>query len=98
MVGPGFGIRVLPIGPQVVPFYGLYVESYKVISKRNYLGAYGYRLVYPKGPSFQIVGFQGPKTAQRMDFGTSNLIIWVLGPSKVERFYHVSVKVLKRAL
>ena len=23
-------------------FYGLYLESYKVIPKRNYLGAYGY--------------------------------------------------------
>ena len=23
-------------------FYGLFKESYKVISKRNYLGAYGY--------------------------------------------------------
>ena len=33
---------ILPIGPEVVRFYGLYVESYKVIPKRNYLGAYGY--------------------------------------------------------
>ena len=24
----------------------------------------------PKGPSTQIVGFQGPKTTQGMDFGT----------------------------
>ena len=32
----------LPIGPEVVLFYGLYLESYKVIPKRNYLGAYGY--------------------------------------------------------
>ena len=33
----------IPIGPQVLPFYGLYEESYKVIpKKRNYLGAYGY--------------------------------------------------------
>ena len=24
----------------------------------------------PKGPSAQIVGFQGPKTIQSMDFGT----------------------------
>ena len=24
----------------------------------------------PKGPSTQIVGFQGPKTIQSMDFGT----------------------------
>ena len=35
------GFRALPIGPEVVPFYGLYLESYKVIPKRNYLGAYG---------------------------------------------------------
>ena len=32
----------LPIGSLVVPFCGLYLESYKVIPKRNYLGAYGY--------------------------------------------------------
>ena len=31
----------LPIGPYVVPFYGSYLESYKVIPKGNYLGAYG---------------------------------------------------------
>ena len=29
------------IGPKVVPFYGLYLESYRENSKRNYLGAYG---------------------------------------------------------
>ena len=28
--------------PQVVPFYGLFLESYKVIPQRNYLGAYGF--------------------------------------------------------
>ena len=33
--------KALPIGPEVVSFYGLYLESYKVIPKRNYLGAYG---------------------------------------------------------
>ena len=27
-------------------------------------------LNYPEGPSTQIVGFQGPKTIQSMDFGT----------------------------
>ena len=27
-------------------------------------------VVVPKGPSTQIVGFQGPKTIQSMDFGT----------------------------
>ena len=31
----------LPMGPQAVPFYGLYLEPYKVIPKRNYFGAYG---------------------------------------------------------
>ena len=34
-----------------------------------------------KGPSTQIVGLQGPKTIQSMDFGTQNPTIWVLGPS-----------------
>ena len=33
---------IIPIGSKVVPFYGSYLESYKVIPKRNYLGAYGY--------------------------------------------------------
>ena len=39
----GFEVQLkgLPIGPEVVPFYSLYLESYKVIPKRNYLGAYG---------------------------------------------------------
>ena len=27
--------------PLIVPFYGLYLESYELIPKRNYLGAYG---------------------------------------------------------
>ena len=41
----------LPIGPQVVPFYGFYfLESYKVIPKRNYLGAYMGILMYPPKP------------------------------------------------
>ena len=31
----------LPIGPIVVPFWGSYLESYKVIPKRNYYGVYG---------------------------------------------------------
>ena len=29
------------IGPKVVPFWGSYLEFYKVIPKRNYFGAYG---------------------------------------------------------
>ena len=32
----------LPIGSLVVPFCGLYLDPYKAIPKRNYLGAYGY--------------------------------------------------------
>ena len=39
--------RKLPIGPQVVPFCGLYLESYKALPKRNYLGAYGRRFLAP---------------------------------------------------
>ena len=38
------GFRVqpcLPGGSKVVPFWGSYLESYKVIPKRNYYGAYG---------------------------------------------------------
>ena len=31
----------LPKGPKVVPFGGSYLEFYKVIPKRNYVGAYG---------------------------------------------------------
>ena len=31
----------IPIGPIVVPFWGSYIEYYKVIPKRNYFGAYG---------------------------------------------------------
>ena len=30
----------IPIGPIVVPFWGSYLEFYKVIPKRNYYGAY----------------------------------------------------------
>ena len=29
------------MGPKVVPFWGSYLEFYKVIPKRNYFGAYG---------------------------------------------------------
>ena len=32
---------LIPIGPLAVPFYVLYLESYNVITKRNYLGANG---------------------------------------------------------
>ena len=31
----------LPIGPRAVPFWGFILESYKVIPKWNYYGAYG---------------------------------------------------------
>ena len=34
---------LLPIGSIVVPSCGSYTESYKVIPKRNYYGASGYR-------------------------------------------------------
>ena len=34
-----------------------------------------------KGPITQMVGFRGPKTIQGIDFGTSNLALWVLGRS-----------------
>ena len=34
----------VPIGSIVVPFCGLYLGSYKVIAKRIYYGAYGYRI------------------------------------------------------
>ena len=34
----------LPRGSIVVPLCGSYSEPYKVIPKRNYLGAYGYRV------------------------------------------------------
>ena len=46
-------------------------------------GMVGYGRAYPllKGPSTQIVGFQGPKTIRSMDFGTENPTIWVFGPS-----------------
>ena len=31
----------LSIGPKVVPFWGSYLDFYKVLPKRNYFGAYG---------------------------------------------------------
>ena len=36
-----FGALNIPKGPKVVPFWGSYLEFYKVIPKRNYFGAYG---------------------------------------------------------
>ena len=36
----GGGYEV-PTGPKVVPFWGSYIEFYKVLPKRNYFGAYG---------------------------------------------------------
>ena len=35
------GCGVLPIGPKAVPFWGSYLEFYKVIPKRNYFGPMG---------------------------------------------------------
>ena len=34
-------VECLPRGSIVVPFWGSYLESYKVIPKRNYYTAYG---------------------------------------------------------
>ena len=34
-------VEGLPKGPKVVPFWGSYLESYKVLPKRNYYGASG---------------------------------------------------------
>ena len=39
--GSESGEHGVPIGPKVVPFWGSYLEFYKVIPKRNYFGAYG---------------------------------------------------------
>ena len=39
----------LPRGSMLVPFCGLYLGSYKVIPKRNYNGAYGYRVILASG-------------------------------------------------
>ena len=48
------------------------------------LGRLSIGLSYPKGPSTQIVGFQGPKVLQSsMEFGTYNPTIWELGPSGI---------------
>ena len=37
----GFGEVRVPQGSIVVPFWGSYIESYKVVPKRNYHGASG---------------------------------------------------------
>ena len=37
----GVLVQGLPKIPEVVPFWGSYIESYKVIPKRNYYGASG---------------------------------------------------------
>ena len=38
----GVTVLKLPISSIIVPFCGLYLESYKVIPERTYYGAYGY--------------------------------------------------------
>ena len=48
---------ILPIGPKVVPFWGSYLEFYKVIPKRNYFGAYSLLILLPIGP--KVVPFWG---------------------------------------
>ena len=40
-MGVGTYEGTLPRGSKVVPFWGSYIESYKVLPKRNYYGAYG---------------------------------------------------------
>ena len=42
-LGPYTTKGTLPKGPKVVPFGGSYLEFYKVLPKRNYFGAFGYR-------------------------------------------------------
>ena len=42
----GYMNASLPRGSIVVPFWGSYLESYKLTRKRNYYGAYGYRHLY----------------------------------------------------
>ena len=39
------GVRIRAIGPIVVPFWGSYLESYKVIPKRDYYGALGFGIL-----------------------------------------------------
>ena len=51
------GLSKLPINPIVVPFWGSYVEPYKVIPKT--MGPMGMYTL--EGPSSQTVGFQVPK-------------------------------------
>ena len=41
----------LPIGPKVIPFWGSYLEFYKVIPKRNYFGAW-YLVIRSPLPDF----------------------------------------------
>ena len=56
------GPEKLPRGPIVVPFWGSYIESYKVIPKRNYLGFRAARLkVYVVGLRFGPLGSFRPK-------------------------------------
>ena len=43
------GVCGLLIGSIVVPFCGLYLESYKVLPKRDYNGAYGYLVLFAFG-------------------------------------------------
>ena len=38
-------ILILPIGPILVRFGGSYLESYKVIPKRDYYGALGFGIL-----------------------------------------------------
>ena len=64
-----------------VPFFLLFGLNKGAQTEKGQKGTTGEPIA--KGPSTQIVGFQGPKTTQSMDFGTKNLTIWVLRPSGV---------------
>ena len=59
----------VPRGSMVVPFGGSYLESYKVIPKRNY-GAYTYIPVMRscKG-SFRVLGFRVPLRVLKYLYG-----------------------------
>ena len=62
------GLSKLPINPIVVPFWGSYVEPYKVIPKRIYYGAHGY--VYFRGSEFPNSRVSGPQIHTLNGFGT----------------------------
>ena len=51
-------VEGIPIGSKVVPSCGSYSGSYEVTPKRNYFGAYGYRVQgLGLNRTFRILGF-----------------------------------------